>query len=277
MASRWIQQRAAVRLEYDPPLPVQLIAFPVVSIRARCNTCLRIMITLRLHSSDNTGNARPLRISGVVFDMDGLLLDTERLYRRLFQQLVREQGHALSDEGYGRMVGHRIDISKQVLAEEIGSREPVDAIFDELEARYHNAIAHHEVPARPGARELITFLREHGVPLALATSTYRHLTDAKLRNTGLADAFAVTVCGDEVSRGKPHPDPYLNAVAGLGIEPQQALALEDSPTGLTAAHSAGLHTVLIPDLVAASPASIAMADAVADSLHTVLSWFETAC
>lgn len=230
------------------------------------------MITIRLHNPHRNAPARSVPLQGVVFDMDGLLLDTERLYCKIFQQLVREQGRTLSDHGYRRMVGHRIDISKQVLAEEIGTAEPVDAIFSELETRYHDYIAHQEVLTRPGAHELIACLRESGVPLALCTSTYRHLTDAKLRNTGLREAFAAIVCGDEVSRGKPFPDPYLKAVALLGLAPQEALALEDSPTGLSAAHGAGLHTILVPDLVLPQAESLAMADAVADSLYTVRQW-----
>lgn len=215
-----------------------------------------------------------LRIHGVVFDMDGLLLDTERLYRMLFQELVRERGYELTDAGYRRMVGHRIDISKQVLAEEMGISEPVDAIFDELENRYYTYVSTRPIPTRPGALELITLLRQHDVPLALATSTFRRLTDAKLQNAGLADAFLLTVCGDEVDHGKPHPEPYLKAAAGLDLWPSQVLALEDSPTGLTAAHSAGLHTILVPDLVEPTETTLEMADAVADSLLTVCQWVQ---
>lgn len=231
------------------------------------------MITVRLKHprSDKTHTTR---VQGVVFDMDGLLLDSERLYRRLFQELVQEHGYQLSDEGYRRMVGHRVDISKQVLAEEIGVQEPVNAIFSKLKTHYHDHVRHNDVPTRPGARELIAALRERGVPLALCTSTFRGLTDVKLHKTGLAEAFAYSVCGDEVSRGKPYPEPYLKAAAGLGIAPATALALEDSPTGLTAAHSAGLRTILIPDLVQANDESLAIADAVADSLHCVLGWIE---
>lgn len=277
---------------------------PPVAARA-CNTLSQPMITLRLNhpcthaqssagihapaaKSDSTplgqsGDTSPdtakapsaLRIHGVVFDMDGLLFDTERLYRMLLQERVRAHGHELTDDGYRRMIGHRIDISKQVLAEEIGTSEPVDAIFDELESHYYNAVSTRAIPTRPGALELITLLRQHGVPLALATSTFRHLTDAKLRNAGLADAFALTVCGDEVEHSKPHPEPYLKAAAGLDLWPSQVLALEDSPTGLTAAHTAGLHTILVPDLVEPTETSIAMADAVADSLLSVCQWIES--
>lgn len=224
------------------------------------------------HFSADAAQQQPAKgreIQGVVFDMDGLLLDTERIYRVLFQALTREHGYELSDAGYLRMVGHRIDTSKAVLAEEIGTWEPVDAIFDELTARYHHFIATEPVPTRPGARELIDLLRQRGIPLALATSTHRHLTDAKLRNAGLSDVFALSVCGDEVTRGKPHPDPYLKAVSGLGLRPEQALALEDSPTGLTAAATAGLFTILVPDLLPATEHTRAIAGMVLPSLTEV--------
>lgn len=238
----------------------------------------RIMATLRLTHCGNASGGSPdtqtatiaqREFQGVVFDMDGLLLDTERLYRIVFQELVREHGHTLSDAGYARMVGHRVDTSKQVLAEELGPTAPVDAIFDQLNARYHARIAKAPVPLRPGALELIRKLQQLGIPLALATSTYRDLTDAKLRNVGLETAFCVTICGDEVEHGKPHPEPYLRAVQGLGIAPAQAIALEDSPTGLTAAHTAGLYTILVPDLITPDANSLAMADATAGSLHEV--------
>lgn len=231
------------------------------------------MKTIRLTlcgSNGNTSLATARAFKGAVFDMDGLLLDTERIYRRIFQQLVREQGYTLSDEGYRKMVGHRIDTSKQALAEELGTREPVDAIFAQVHGRYNDFIANETIPLRPGARELITFLRTQGIALALATSTYRSLTNAKLRNVGLEDAFALTVTGDEVANGKPAPDPYLKAVAGLGLRPQESFAMEDSPTGLRAAHSAGLFTILVPDLIPASAETLAIADMTVASLHDVL-------
>lgn len=232
------------------------------------------MATIQLGEDIHGGRAarRPLAgrdFHGVVFDMDGLLLDTERIYQKTLLCVVQETGHPFGDAGVARMIGYPEDICKKILAEELGTAEPVDAIFTAVNERYHERITTEPIPMRPGALELIALLQQHGIPLALATSTYRAPTDTKLRNAGLADAFAVTVCGDEVTRGKPFPEPYLKAVRELKLDPAQTFALEDSPTGLKAAHDAGLYTILVPDLVAPDAASLAMADAVVLSLREV--------
>lgn len=232
------------------------------------------MTTVRFKESICGSNAPQQQLAqrdfhGAVFDMDGLLLDTERLYRETFLRISLEMGHRISEGAAARMIGYPEAACKKILAEELGSAKPVDAIFANVNAHYHHRITREPIPMRPGAMELITLLKERGTPLALATSTYRAHTDAKLHNVGLSGVFAVTVCGDEVARGKPFPDPYLKAVAGLGLAPQQAFALEDSPTGLKAAHTAGLFTILVPDLVQPGAETLSMADVVAPSLHEV--------
>jgi HAD superfamily hydrolase (TIGR01509 family) len=126
-----------------------------------------------------------------------------------------------------------------------------------------------DIPLRPGARELVTYLAEQSVPQAIATSSRRPTVERYLGRVGLRDRFAAIVSREDVKNPKPAPDPFLKAAARLGLAPGDCLALEDSYHGITAAHAAGMMTIMVPDLLAATDAVRAKCIAVADDLHVV--------
>lgn len=186
----------------------------------------------------------------VIFDMDGLMLDSEPVHRAAWQQAARELGFVLSDDLYLTFVGVRAADNEATLSALWG------AGFDTVEFRrrvlqhWRRRVEIEGIPHKPGLAPLLTHFQERGVSLAIATSTER--TKALLSLGTLASAFAVLVTGDEVARGKPAPDIFLLAAERLGIAPAACLVLEDSDTGVQAALAAGMSVIQVPDLKPAS-------------------------
>ena len=204
-------------------------------------------------------------IDAVVFDLDGLLLDTERLWDEVREELARERGGTWSDRAQADMMGMSSPEWSRYMHEVVGLAESPDEIAEEvvrqMEARYRERL-----PLIPGAREAVERLAARW-PLGLASSSNRPLIDLALELSGFAMFFAVTVSSEEVARGKPAPDVYLEAVGRLGVEPARAAAVEDSANGIRSAHAAGLRVVAIPNAhFPPNEDALALADVVVDSL-----------
>jgi HAD superfamily hydrolase (TIGR01509 family) len=184
-------------------------------------------------------------IDAVVFDLDGVLIDTEQLWGEVREELARELGGRWSEHAQADMMGMSSPEWSRYMHDVVGLREPPEQIADEvvrrMEARYRK-----QLPLIPGAREAVERLAARW-PLGLASSSNRPLIDLALELSGLASFFAVTVSSEEVARGKPAPDVYLEAVRRLGVAPERAAAVEDSSNGIRSAHSAGLRVVVIPN------------------------------
>jgi HAD superfamily hydrolase (TIGR01509 family) len=190
----------------------------------------------------------PSPLHAVIFDMDGLLLDTESLYREAIFAACAQQGHVMVDQLHLSLIGTPKDLGDMKLVAHFGDG------FD-LE-RYHIICAEHfdelcsmAVPLRPGVQNLLALLRRLGIPAGVATSTARIKAQAQLKMAGILDAFAVLVTRTDVSMGKPHPETFLRAAELLGAVPSNCLALEDSHNGVRAAAAAGMATIMIPDLL----------------------------
>jgi len=199
--------------------------------------------------------------------MDGLLVDSERLERRVWQAAAGDHRVEMSDERFASFVGHPAEECDRLLGDYYGEAFDVSGFRSSCHRRMRAIVEREGVPLRPGAREWVEFVRDLGIPLALATSSAPTLVRERLGN--LVSAFSAVVTRADVARGKPHPDLYLEAAARLGVEPGASLALEDSPTGAQAALAAGMPVVVIPDLVPVPPNVAALAAGVFDSLHDV--------
>ena len=215
--------------------------------------------------------------AGVLFDMDGLLLDSERLARDAFVTACREHGWEPDLEVYALCIGSTYEATERTLRTHFGADFPFAAVDTSWSRHYHARLAQAPVPVKPGATALLEHLASSGVPMALATSTRRETAEGKLERSGLLDYFAVTVCGGETPRGKPHPDPYLAAAAGIGHDPGRCLALEDSNNGVRSAHAAGCRVIQIPDLVPPAAELAELGHLVLDSLTDVLRLLEGDC
>lgn len=204
----------------------------------------------------------------VIFDMDGTILDTESLFRTIAFEICSDLGFELNDVVYSAMVGSSHERTNQLLIEAFGAAFPYP-MFDERCRVTMNARAHGGVPVKPGARELLGELHGRKIPLAVATSSRSPHAQTHLAAVGLLDLFDTIVTRDDVVNAKPHPEPFLLAATRLGVDPRHCLALEDSPTGVQAAHAAGMQTIMVPDLVHPSPAIRALNIAIVASLDHV--------
>ena len=199
--------------------------------------------------------------------MDGLLVDSERMERRVWQAAAHEHGVDMSDERFASFVGHPADECERLLITYYGETFDVTAFRATCHRRMRAIVDGEGVPLRPGAREWIDFVAALGIPLGLATSSAPALVGERLGN--LVPAFAAVVTRADVARGKPHPDLYLESAARLGVSAEACLALEDSPTGARAALAAGMPVVVVPDLVPVPPNVAALVAGVFHSLDEV--------
>jgi HAD superfamily hydrolase (TIGR01509 family) len=202
-----------------------------------------------------------------VFDMDGLLLDTETLWHEAESELFRRHGGEFTWDDKMAVIGTSYDVTADHFARRLGRpAEEGPRLVEEMVGLMHDRVRQ-SVDARPGARELVARLREAETPVALASNSPRFLVDDALRSAGLDDAFEIIVTGDDVERAKPAPDIYLLACERLGVAPGDALALEDSASGVAAAKAAGLTVVGVPQF---AETDVSAADRVVDSLERLL-------
>ena len=207
------------------------------------------------------------RFRAVVFDMDGLLLDTEVLWQQAEEELFRRHGDRFSQADKLAVMGTSFAMTARYFAERLGQRpERGPELVDELQQVMH-VLLQEQVSSRPGALELVTRLRGEGVRLALASNSSRFLVDTALATAGVTDAFEVIVTSDDVEHAKPAPDIYLLACARLGVEPAEALALEDSAPGIEAAKAAGMACIAVPQF---AETDVSAADRVIDTLEELL-------
>ena len=204
-------------------------------------------------------------IAAVVFDLDGVLIDSETVWDDVRESLVRERGGRWTERAQADMMGMSSREWSRYLHEELGLAESPQELNDEVVSRmlvrYRD-----DLPLIDGAVAAIERLAG-SFPLALASSSNRPLIDAVLATSGLARHFAATVSSEEVARGKPAPDVFLEAARRLGVEPARCAAVEDSANGLRAAHAAGMRVVALPNAHYPPGAdTLALADVVLSSL-----------
>ena len=194
-----------------------------------------------------------MRIQAVVFDMDGVLIDTEPMYQHSWQRACAELGFDLDDDAYAVLVGRPTADCEEELIARFGPQFPLRAFRSHWPRLWHALAADHGIPCKPGLQELLALLGERRVPYAVATSSDAGFTQFSLDHAGLAGQFELIVTGDQVPNGKPAPDIYLEAARRLGRSPHACLAVEDSDAGVLAASAAGLITVCVPDSRPPSP------------------------
>lgn len=204
-------------------------------------------------------------IAACIFDMDGLLLDSESLYRAAHQAAADALGYAMDDALHGSLIGMPRDRTEAILAASFGPVFDL-ARYDALFGRHFSRLCAGGIPLRPGVLDLLATLDARALPRAVATSTARALALAHLREAGILDRFDAVVTRDDVRRGKPDPETFLTAAARLRMAPGDCLALEDSHNGVRAASSAGMMTVMVPNLLAPTDAIRALCVGVRTSL-----------
>jgi len=192
---------------------------------------------------------KPFLPAAVIFDMDGLMFDTENLTIPLWEVAGRPFGYNLTREIVLRMVGISGERAQAVLLEEFGPDFPYEAIRDDFRALVSKEIEKKGVPKKPGLMYLLDRLRAANIPLGVATSTRSPRAIDLLEKAGILDRFKALTCGEDITNGKPAPDIFLLAAQKLGQPPCNCVGFEDSTAGLMALHAAGIRSVYIKDVL----------------------------
>ncbi|MCQ2981414.1 MAG: HAD family phosphatase [Treponemataceae bacterium] len=188
-----------------------------------------------------------------IFDMDGLLFNTEELCRSIWIELCKERGVTCTYEQYARCIGHNEKDVIAILKDMFGQSFPCENFFVLVRQRMVQHFEQYGTPDKPGIHPLFDFLKSHQVPFALATSNNEKHARDMIRRSGLEPYFDAYAFGTEVPHGKPEPDIFLMAAGRLNTPPERCIVFEDSPAGLEAARRAGMMSVFVPDLAEVPP------------------------
>ena len=204
-------------------------------------------------------------IEAVIFDMDGTLYDSEKIYGRGWMKA------GLSKEQYYQIIGRSRTNIDAMLADwgydvQTMRRIRTEAVEEELQSK--------GVDPKPGAKECLAWLQHNNIPAAIATSSAKDMAERYLKMTQMESYFELVVSGNTMERGKPFPDIFLEAARQLGKKPENCLVVEDSYNGVRAGRNAGMYTVMIPDLIPADEEMEQLADDILESLHQLPAWIQ---
>ncbi|MGY0617094.1 HAD family hydrolase [Vibrio sp. FJH11] len=209
-----------------------------------------------------------MNYQAAIFDMDGLLLDTERVCMRVFQEACDVQELPFYKEVYLSIIGRNAVGIEAIFRKAYGN--DLDRLHQEWRTRYNAVVKHQAIPIKDGVVELLEWMKGQNVPTAVATSTAKDVAKIKLELAGLSKYFDNVTTGCEVSNGKPDPEIYLLAANRLNVDPTKCLAFEDSNNGVKAAVAAQMSTYQIPDLVEPCDEVRQFGHSIVPSLHDVL-------
>lgn len=210
-----------------------------------------------------------MKISAVIFDMDGVIFDTERLGSILWKKASEEFGYPITDEVYKETIGVNIRETERIFKKYLGENYPFDEIYKRKIQLTEEYIEKNGLPIKTGLFEILEFLESKKIPKAIATSTERERALYLLKKAEIDKRFEVIVCGDEVEKSKPEPDIFLLASQKLMVNPQECIVLEDSDNGISAAYKAGMIPILVLDYNTPSPETLKRAYKVFNSLLEV--------
>jgi HAD superfamily hydrolase (TIGR01509 family) len=194
-----------------------------------------------------------IRPAGAIFDMDGLMLDTERPMIPLWQQAAKLFGRDIPLETVYRTIGINGASMRSLFLQEYGPDFPYEDILQEMTRLNVELFEREGIAHKPGLIALLDHLASIGIPLGVATSTRRERALWKMKIAGITDRFEILACGDEIANGKPAPDIFLLAAERLGKPPSECVGFEDSPAGLQGLHAAGIRSVFVKDIIDPSP------------------------
>ncbi|MCH5338353.1 MAG: HAD family phosphatase [Acetatifactor sp.] len=211
----------------------------------------------------------------VVFDMDGILFDTERLCQDSWIQVAVKRGLPGMEEIFPQCIGLNANGSRRIVLGAYGKDFDYDGFRAETSAWFWDYIDKNGLPVMPGAKPLLEWLKNNRWFLGLASSTRRSSVVNCLERAGFSEYFSVVVTGDMVEYSKPQPDIYLLACRELGVRPEEAYAIEDSPNGIRSAHAAGMRPLMVPDMIAPDEEMQRLSYRIFQNLNQVLDYLKT--
>ena len=209
-------------------------------------------------------------IKGAVFDMDGLMFDSERLVYETWQMMMDELGFEYNLEIFKNTIGLRTDMAESYYNSLYGERFCYQPLKQRSREIFLKRVSEEGVPIKKGLVELLEFLKSNNLKIAVATSTSAPTAHKIIRMAGVYDYFDAFVCGDDVRNGKPHPEVFLTAAERLSLPPTECVAFEDSINGIKSAHSAEMTTVMVPDYLQPTEEIIPMIDCLCDDLSQAI-------
>lgn len=215
-----------------------------------------------------------INFKGIIFDMDGVIFDSERLYLECCMEAAKLFGLDDMENTCLSCIGLNTQRTLARFSEVYGEDFPVNNFWDEATSRFAEKVQNNLLPVKKGARELLEYLKSNNVPVALASSTITERVCSELTAAGLIEYFDVTVGGDMVRKSKPEPDIFLFAADRLGISAKDCCIIEDSFNGVRAANASGAFVIMVPDLIQPTEEIARLANIVLPSLLEVKKYFE---
>lgn len=210
----------------------------------------------------------------IIFDMDGLMFDTEKLAKRFWMKASEKFNYKIDDEIFKKTIGLNVKKTKEIYKKYYGDKFPYEEMRIEKIKLEKNYILSKGVPLKGGLFELLEYLKKIKLKIALATSTGKERTELLLNSSGVKKYFDVITCGDEIQNGKPDPDIFLETSQKMNCQPENCIVLEDSENGITGAWRAGMLPVMIPDMIEPTEETRAMLFKRFNDLVEVKNYFE---
>lgn len=215
---------------------------------------------------------RNILYKAVVFDMDGVIFDSERAVMQCWKEVASRHNIPNIEKAILACTGTTMVRTREIMLNLYGADFPYDEYAKESSAIFHSRYDGGRLPMKPGVKELLSFLKEHDKKIALASSTRQQVVTDELRDAGIIGYFDRIICGDMVSRSKPAPDIFLKACEELNVSPSDSYAIEDSYNGIRAAHAGGLHPIMVPDLLPADEEMQSLAETILPNLTSVMEY-----
>ncbi len=214
------------------------------------------------------------KYDAVVFDMDGVIFDSERATMDCWLELAKKYNIENLEETFLACTGTTHQRTKEIMLEAYGEDFPYDTFSKEASVMFHEKYDGGKLPMKSGVRELLEYLRKSGKKIALASSTRKQTVINELSDAGIIDYFDEIITGDMVSHSKPHPEIFLLACEKIGVNPENAYAIEDSYNGIRSAGAGGLRPIMVPDLLPANDEMKQIAETILESLDEVISYLD---
>lgn len=213
-------------------------------------------------------------MKAVVFDMDGVLFDTEKLCKDSWVAVAQEKNIPDMEIVFPKCIGCNTTDTTRIILDYYGEDFPYQEFAKEASKWFWNWIEENGLPQKKGVKELLEYLEQEGYRIGLASSTKRASVISHLEQAGIRRFFTEVVGGDQILHSKPEPDIYLIACEKLGVEPGEAIAIEDSYNGIRSAHRAGMHPIMVPDMLPVNDEMKELSEIILDDLLQVRDWLK---
>ena len=214
-------------------------------------------------------------IKAVIFDMDGLMIDSERVTFEGYQQIMGQMGLTITSDFYKTLLGKPLKGIFQRFYDVYGNDFPIESVIKDVHAYMADRFETEGVPLKEGLVPLLKYCRENGYRTIVATSSNRNRVDTILRSADIEQYFDDSICGDEVTKGKPDPEVFLKSCEKLGVSTDEAGVLEDSEAGIQASYAAGIRVICVPDMKQPEAEYAQKAFMIVSDLNQVKDWLET--